>query len=87
MLVAIAPALSGFFTSAACPLDAEWIARAVCSGREVENRLHSRPDVPFMEDQSRARSAYAASKLVIVRRIERNLPRLDTTRKAWRGRG
>ena len=62
--------------------DAQRIARAVRSHREVENRLHWCLDVQFNDDQSRVRSGYAANNLAIVRDIAMNLLRLNATRKA-----
>lgn len=58
------------------------VARAVKSHWEVENRLHWCLDVQLNEDQSRARTGFAANNLAIVRHIVMNLLRLNSTVKA-----
>lgn len=63
------------------PPDAKQIAHAVRSHWEVENRLHWCLDVQLKDDQSRARSGYAAHNLAVVRHIVLNLLRLHAARK------
>jgi predicted transposase YbfD/YdcC len=55
------------------PLDAKTFAKAVRQHWGVENPLHWVLDVVFREDQSRARSRYAAQNLATLRRIALNL--------------
>lgn len=62
-------------------LDAETFARAVRGHWGVENNLHWTLDVAFGEDQSRARTKYAAQNLATLRRIALNLCKKDTQRK------
>lgn len=64
------------------PADAKRLAGGVRSHWEVENRLHWCLDVQFKDDQSRARSGYAAHNLAVVRHIVLNLLRLNSSRKA-----
>ncbi len=64
------------------PPDAERIARAVRNHWAVVNWIHWCLELQFNEDQSRVRGGYADNNLVIVRRIEMKLLRLNTTRKA-----
>jgi predicted transposase YbfD/YdcC len=64
------------------PADAKQLAGAVRSHWEIENRLHWCLDVQLKDDQSRARSGYAAHNLAVVRHIVLNLLRLNTSRKA-----
>src|SRR5437660_1742625 len=54
-------------------LDGEQFARAVRGHWAVENKLHWVMDVCFREDQSRARSGYAAENLATLRRLALNL--------------
>jgi predicted transposase YbfD/YdcC len=61
--------------------DAEKFARAVRGHWGVENRLHWVLDVVFGEDDSRARSGYAAENLAATRRLAINLLRRDKTCK------
>jgi predicted transposase YbfD/YdcC len=63
------------------PLDAELFARAVRGHWGVENKLHWILDVHFREDQSRARSGYAAENLATLRRLALNLLKLEKTKK------
>lgn len=55
------------------PLDAQRFAKAVRNHWGVENPLHWTLDVTFGEDQSRARTKYAAQNLATLRRISLNL--------------
>jgi predicted transposase YbfD/YdcC len=65
---------------------ARW-ARAVRGHWAVENSLHWVLDVVFGEDQSRARSGYAAENLAATRRLAVNLLRRDTTcRRSIKGK-
>ena len=57
--------------------DAARLARAVRSHWQVENQLHWTMDVVFNEDQSRARSRYAAENLALLRRWCLNLIKAD----------
>lgn len=61
--------------------DAEKFARAVRGHWGVENQLHWVLDVMFGEDQSRARTGYAAENLAQTRRLAINLLRQDKTCK------
>jgi len=69
------------------PLDAQRFGKAVREHWGVENKVHWTMDVTFGEDQSRARSQYAAQNLATLRRIVLNLlkkdnsPRLSLRRK------
>jgi predicted transposase YbfD/YdcC len=61
--------------------DAERFAKAVRGHWGVENILHWVLDVVFGEDDSRARSGYAAENLAATRRLAINLLRRDKTCK------
>ena len=63
------------------PLDVELFARAVRSHWSVENKLHWVLDVCFREDQSRARTGYAAENLATLRRLALNLLKREKTKK------
>jgi predicted transposase YbfD/YdcC len=63
------------------PLDVAEFARAVRGHWGVENKLHWVMDVCFREDQSRARTGYAAENLATLRRLALNLLRRDKTKK------
>jgi predicted transposase YbfD/YdcC len=63
------------------PLDAATFARAVRSHWGVENKVHWIMDVHFREDQSRARTGYAAENLATLRRLALNLLRQEKTKK------
>ena len=63
------------------PLGVESFARAVRGHWGVENKLHWVLDVCFREDQSRARTGYAAENLATLRRLALNLLRRDNTKK------
>ncbi|RYD70619.1 MAG: ISAs1 family transposase [Verrucomicrobiaceae bacterium] len=58
-------------------LDAERFARAVRGHWGVENQLHWVLDVVFNEDQSRARTGYAAENLALLRKWSLNLIKAD----------
>lgn len=60
-------------------LGAQTFAQAVRQHWGVENRLHWSLDVTFREDQSRARTRYAAQNLATLRRIALNLVKHDKT--------
>jgi predicted transposase YbfD/YdcC len=62
-------------------LDAKRFAKAVRGHWGIENSLHWSMDVTFGEDQSRARSQYAAQNLATLRRIILNLLKKDKTPK------
>jgi predicted transposase YbfD/YdcC len=62
-------------------LDVELFARAVRSHWGVENKVHWVMDVCFNEDQSRARTGYAAENLATLRRLALNLLKRDKTKK------
>lgn len=61
--------------------DAERFARAARGHWGIENSLHWVLDVVFGEDDSRARSGYAAENLAATRRLAVNLLRRDKTCK------
>lgn len=61
--------------------DAQRLAKAVRGHWGVENSLHWVLDVVFGEDDSRARSGYAAENLAATRRLAINLLRRDKTCK------
>lgn len=63
------------------PLDIACFARAVRSHWGVENNLHWHMDVSFAEDQSRARTGFAAENLATLRRLALNLLKRETTKK------
>jgi len=63
------------------PLGVETFARAVRGHWGVENKLHWVLDVCFREDQSRARTGYAAENLATLRRLALNLLRREQTKK------
>jgi len=63
------------------PLGVDTFARAVRSHWGVENNVHWIMDVCFREDQSRARTGYAAENLATLRRLALNLLQRDKTRK------
>lgn len=62
-------------------LGIETFARAVRSHWGVENKVHWVMDVCFGEDQSRARTGYAAENLATLRRLALNLLKRDRTKK------
>jgi predicted transposase YbfD/YdcC len=62
-------------------LDIDCFARAVRSHWGVENSVHWHMDVSFAEDQSRARTGFAAENLATLRRLALNLLKRDTTKK------
>jgi predicted transposase YbfD/YdcC len=63
------------------PLGVETFARAVRGHWGVENKLHWVLDVWFREDQSRARTGYAAENLATLRRLALNLLKREKTKK------
>ena len=63
------------------PLGVENFARAVRGHWGVENKLHWVLDVCFREDQSRARTGYAAENLATLRRLALNLLKREKTKK------
>lgn len=63
------------------PLDAKTLAKAVRGHWGVENSLHWTLDVTFREDDSRARSKYAAQNLATLRRITLNLFKANPRKK------
>jgi len=62
-------------------LDITCFARAVRSHWGVENNVHWHMDVSFAEDQSRARTGFAAENLATLRRLALNLLKRDKTKK------
>jgi predicted transposase YbfD/YdcC len=62
-------------------LEVATFARAVRSHWAVENKLHWVMDVCFREDQSRARTGYAAENLATLRRLALNLLKRERTKK------
>jgi len=63
------------------PLNAQLFAKAVRNHWGVENPLHWTLDVTFGEDQSRARTKYAAQNLATLRRIALNLIKKNPRQK------
>ncbi len=63
------------------PLNVETFARAVRGHWGIENKLHWTMDVSFSEDQSRARTGYAAENLAALRRLALNLLKGEKTKK------
>jgi predicted transposase YbfD/YdcC len=63
------------------PLNVEVFARAVRGHWGVENKLHWVLDVQMGEDQSRARTGYAAENLATLRRLALNLLKRDKTKR------
>jgi predicted transposase YbfD/YdcC len=59
----------------------ETLARAVPRHWSVENKLHGVLDVCFREDQSRARTGFAAENLATLRRLALNLLKREKTKK------
>jgi predicted transposase YbfD/YdcC len=66
---------------ASLSLDVQTFARAVRSHWGVENKVHWVMDVCFREDQSRARSGYAAENLATLRRLALNMLKREKTKK------
>ena len=62
-------------------MDAKRFAEAVRGHWGVENPLHWSLDVTFGEDQSRARTKYAAQNLATLRRIALNTLKMDLSKK------
>lgn len=62
-------------------LGVETFARAVRGHWGVENKLHWAMDVCFGEDDSRARTGYAAENLATLRRLALNLLKREKTKK------
>jgi predicted transposase YbfD/YdcC len=63
------------------PLDAAQFGGAIRSHWGVENKVHWMMDVCFGEDQSRARSGFAAENLAALRRLALNLLKRESTKK------
>jgi len=63
------------------PLGVETFARAVRGHWAVENSLHWVLDVQMGEDDSRARTGYAAENLAALRRLALNLLKREATKK------
>jgi predicted transposase YbfD/YdcC len=63
------------------PRDIDTFARAVRSHWGIENKVHWILDVVFREDQSRARSGFAAENLATLRRLALNLLQREKTKK------
>ena len=61
------------------PVDVVLFARAVRGHRPMGNNLHWLLDVVLGEDQSRARTGFAAASLGVARRLALNLLRQDKT--------
>ena len=66
---------------ASLPLGIKTLARAVRGHWGVENKVHWIMDVCFHEDQSRARTGYAAENLATLRRLALNLLQQEKTKK------
>ena len=67
-------------------MGAQRFGQAVRKHRGVENTVHWTMDIPFGEDQSRARAKFAAQNLASLRRIVLNLLKKDNTPKLSLGR-
>lgn len=63
------------------PLDILCFVRAVRSHWGVENNVHWHMDVSFGEDQSRARTGFAAENLATLRRLALNMLKREKTKK------
>ena len=63
------------------PLGVETFAKAVRGHWAVENSLHWVLDVQMGEDDSRARTGYAAENLATLRRLALNLLKREATKK------
>jgi predicted transposase YbfD/YdcC len=63
------------------PLEIETFSRAVRSHWGIENKVHWILDVIFREDQSRARSGFAAENLATLRRLALNMLKMEKTKK------
>jgi len=63
------------------PLGVATFAQAVRGHWGIENKLHWVLDVWFREDQSRARTGYAAENLATLRRLALNLLKREKTKK------
>jgi predicted transposase YbfD/YdcC len=70
---------------ASLPLGIETLARAVRGHWGVENKGHWIMDVCFREDQSRARTGYAAENLATLRRLALNLLKQENHNPHWDG--
>src|SRR4051812_23727102 len=68
------------------PLNVKEFARAVRGHWGIENKLHWLLDVVFGEDQSRARSGYAAQNLATLRRLALNLLKREKKKRSIRGK-
>jgi predicted transposase YbfD/YdcC len=66
---------------ASLPLGIEALARAVRGHWGVENKVHWIMDVYFREDQSRARTVYAAENLATLRHLALDLLKQEKTKK------
>lgn len=69
------------FYLSSLPLDAKAFGKAVRKHWGVENNVHWVMDVIFGEDQSRARTEYAAQNLAMLRRVVLNLLKKDECAK------
>lgn len=63
------------------PLDVATIARAVWGHWGIENKLDWVLEVWLRDDQSRARTGYAAENLATLRRLVLNLLKLERTKR------
>lgn len=63
------------------PCDITRFAKASRGHWGVENQVHWHMDVSFGEDQSRARTGYAAENLATLRRLALNMLKRETTKK------
>jgi predicted transposase YbfD/YdcC len=67
-------------------LEVQAFARAVRGHWGIENKLHWVLDVAFGEDQSRARTGYAAQNLATLRRLALNLLKQEPKKRSIRGK-
>ncbi len=68
------------------PIDVKFIANAIRSHWEVENKAHWVLDVIYKEDASRIRRENAAENLAVIRRLALNLARLNPMKNSMRGK-
>ncbi len=69
-----------YYLSSLAP-EIQTLARAVRGHWGVENQVHWHMDVSFGEDQSRARTGFAAENLATLRRLALNLLKREKTKK------
>lgn len=68
------------------PIDVKFIANAIRSHWEGENKAHWVLDIIYKEDASRIRRENAAENLAVIRRLALNLARLNPIKNSMRGK-